>query len=115
MVPSSGMTSALESSIALELHNKYGKAWHLCLHLSPEPYQKMTRNVSSVNIHQDRPGTNVLPHSPRLERVLDLSMMAFLLSTERLASDRSAVTRVMEILQKSRYITSLPQLLQFKG
>ncbi|TNN82834.1 hypothetical protein EYF80_006791 [Liparis tanakae] len=32
-------------------------------------------------------------HSPKLERVLDLSIMAFLFSSERLASDRSAVTR----------------------
>lgn len=41
-------------------------------------------------------------HSPMLERVVERSMMARLpglLSTERLASDRSAVTRVMEILQ----------------
>lgn len=30
---------------------------------------------------------------------MDLSIMAFLFSTERLASDRSAVTRVIEILR----------------
>lgn len=47
--------------------------------------------------------------SPRLERVLDLSIMAFLFSTERFASDRSAVTRVMEILKTKRLITSRPQ------
>lgn len=43
--------------------------------------------------------------SPMLERVVERSMMARLpglLSTERLASDRSAVTRVMEILKKTR-------------
>ena len=37
-------------------------------------------------------------HVPMLERVLERSMMAFLLRMERLARDRSAVTRVMEIL-----------------
>lgn len=54
-------------------------------------------------------------HSPRLERVLDLSIMAFLFSTERFANDRSAVTRVIEILQKKHLITSHPQLFHFKG
>lgn len=44
-------------------------------------------------------------NSPRLERVFDLSIMAFLFSTERFASDRSAVTRVMEILQDKHLIT----------
>lgn len=36
--------------------------------------------------------------SPRLERVFDRSMIAFLFSTDLLARDRSAVTRVIEIL-----------------
>lgn len=54
-------------------------------------------------------------HSPRLERVLDLSIMAFLFSTERFASDRSAVTRVIVILQEKHLITSHPELLHFKG
>lgn len=40
--------------------------------------------------------------SPRLERVLDRSIMAFLFSTERFASDRSAVTRVIEILRNKK-------------
>lgn len=35
---------------------------------------------------------------PRLERVLDLSMMGLLFRTDLFAKDRSAVTRVMEIL-----------------
>jgi len=39
-------------------------------------------------------------HSPRLERVFDLSMIAFLLILGLLARDRSAVTRVIEILPK---------------
>lgn len=42
---------------------------------------------------------------PRLERVLERSMMVCLLgllSTERLASEMSAVTRVMEILGTQR-------------
>lgn len=42
---------------------------------------------------------------PRLERVLDLSMMALLLglfSTDLLANDMSAVTLVMDILQQHR-------------
>lgn len=40
---------------------------------------------------------------PRLDRVLDLSMMALLLGllrTDLLANDISAVTRVIDILQK---------------
>lgn len=36
---------------------------------------------------------------PRLERVLDLSIMGLLLRTDLLAKDRSAVTRVIEILR----------------
>lgn len=53
--------------------------------------------------------------SPRLERVLDLSIMAFLFSTERFASDRSAVTRVIDILWwETRLITLHPQLFHFK-
>lgn len=51
--------------------------------------------------------------SPRLERVLDLSIMAFLFSTERFAKDRSAVTRVMVILKRKHLITSDPQLFPF--
>lgn len=48
---------------------------------------------------------------PRLERVLDLSMMALLLglfSTDLLANDMSAVTLVMDILKqhKQRYVSS---------
>lgn len=46
--------------------------------------------------------TKVVPFSPKLERVLDLSMMALLLGllrTDLLASDISAVTRVIDILQ----------------
>lgn len=42
---------------------------------------------------------------PRLERVLDLSMMARLLgllSTDLLANDISAVTLVMDILQRGK-------------
>lgn len=42
---------------------------------------------------------------PRLERVLERSMMVCLLGllrTERLAKEMSAVTRVMDILQRSR-------------
>lgn len=42
--------------------------------------------------------------SPMLERAEDRSMMVLLpglLSTERLASERSAVTRVMEILEQT--------------
>lgn len=42
---------------------------------------------------------------PRLERVLDLSMMALLLglfSTDLLANDMSAVTLVMDILQQQQ-------------
>lgn len=53
--------------------------------------------------------------SPRLERVLDLSIMGFLFSTERFANERSAVTRVIVILQKKCLITSHPQLFHFKG
>lgn len=40
-----------------------------------------------------------LAQSPRLERVLDLSIMGLLLRTDLLARDRSAVTRVIEILR----------------
>lgn len=36
---------------------------------------------------------------PRLERVLDLSIIGLLLRTDLLAKDRSAVTRVIEILR----------------
>lgn len=36
---------------------------------------------------------------PKLERVLDLSIMGLLLRTDLLARDKSAVTRVIEILQ----------------
>lgn len=46
---------------------------------------------------------------PRLERVLDLSMMARLLgllSTDLLANDMSAVTLVMDILQQSKTYVS---------
>lgn len=42
------------------------------------------------------------PYVPKLERVLERSMMACLLGlfrTERLAREMSAVTRVMDILQ----------------
>lgn len=39
--------------------------------------------------------------APKLERVLDLSMMGLLLRTDLFAKDRSAVTRVIEILQTS--------------
>lgn len=38
---------------------------------------------------------------PKLERVLDLSIMGLLLRTDLLAKDRSAVTRVIEILWTS--------------
>ena len=41
--------------------------------------------------------------------------MAFLFSTDRFASDKSAVTRVIEILKTKRRITSHPQLFHFKG
>ena len=46
-------------------------------------------------------GRGAAPALPRLERVLERSMMVCLLglfSTERLAREMSAVTRVMEIL-----------------
>lgn len=49
-----------------------------------------------------------------LERVLERSMMAFLFNTERLARDRSAVTRVMEILQEEEIMSgSAPPLDHF--
>jgi len=49
-----------------------------------------------------------------LERVLERSMMAFLFSSERLARDRSAVTRVMEILEEEEIISaSAPPLDHF--
>ena len=41
-----------------------------------------------------------LARSPRLERVLVRSMMGLLFRTDLLARDRSAVTRVIEILQE---------------
>lgn len=41
----------------------------------------------------------ILAQLPRLERVLDLSIMGLLLRTDLLAKDRSAVTRVIEILR----------------
>lgn len=40
--------------------------------------------------------------SPKLERVLDRSMMGRLLRTDLLAKERSAVTRVIEILPKNQ-------------
>lgn len=40
---------------------------------------------------------------PKLERVLDRSMMGLLLMTDRLANDRSAVTCVIEILSDRIY------------
>lgn len=43
-----------------------------------------------------------LAHSPKLERVLDRSMMGLLFRTDLLAKDRSAVTRVIEILRMLR-------------
>lgn len=55
--------------------------------------------------HQMFPGLWVIcgPYVPKLERVLERSMMACLLGlfrTERLAREMSAVTRVMDILQR---------------
>lgn len=55
--------------------------------------------------HQMFPGLRVIcsPYIPRLERVLERSMMACLLGlfrTERLAREMSAVTRVIDILQQ---------------
>lgn len=72
--------------------------------------------IAGINLYLAQKDQRQLSRrSPRLERVLDLSIMAFLFSTERFASDRSAVTRVMEILQEKRLITSHPQLFHFKG
>lgn len=53
-------------------------------------------------LQQNRQYIKVVPFLPKLERVLDLSMMALLLGllrTDLLASDMSAVTRVIDILQ----------------
>lgn len=53
-------------------------------------------------LQQNRQYIKVVPFLPKLERVLDLSMMALLLGllrTDLLASDISAVTRVIDILQ----------------
>lgn len=53
-------------------------------------------------LQQNQQYIKVVPFLPKLERVLDLSMMALLLGllrTDLLASDMSAVTRVIDILQ----------------
>lgn len=123
MVSASSMTSwrDLASSKILSIslwtsadNNRGGKsAWYLA--------DLTCRNKSSILsckylflAHKKNQG-QLCFNSPRLERVLDLSMMAFLFSTERFASDRSAVTRVIEILwNKTFLITSHPQLLPVK-
>lgn len=45
--------------------------------------------------------TEWVTSSPKLERVLDRSMMGRLLRTDLLANERSAVTRVIEILRNT--------------
>ena len=64
-----------------------------------------TRHIQlklTVSLHQHFSGVVMLtwPRPPRLERVLDLSIMGLLLRTDLLAKDRSAVTRVIEILMQ---------------
>lgn len=72
--------------------------------------QPVSSHAGGVNIYCTctSPSQTAPVCLPRLERVLDLSMMALLLglfSTDRLANDMSAVTLVMDILQpKTRHV-----------
>ncbi len=53
--------------------------------------------------------------SPKLVRVLDLSMMGLLLRTDLFAKERSAVIRVIEILSALQYISTLDVKERFLG